>query len=112
MLVRLRTVVVQTEEEFTDRQDQVPQILRGVMAGIQRTLFNFLLNQSFDCVIQYVVFIYKVFVKRCAVNLCFIRYILRRDSFKSLFGKEVTKGLQDQAAGPLDARIEFFFQFF
>ena len=80
------------------------------MTGIQHPLFDFLPEHLADPIIEQFIFIFKVRVKRGAVDLRLIGYILHRDRLKSLLSQKIAKGLQDQAAGPFDSGDQFFLQ--
>ena len=79
------------------------------MTGIQHPFFDLLPEHLADGIIEQRVFIGKVLVKRGTVDLCLISHILNGDRFKTLLGEEFAEGLQDQAAGPFDPRVKFFF---
>src|SRR5215207_10684203 len=88
LITRLGTVAVDTREKLTDRQNEILQIVRGVMTGIQRPLFDLAHKHMADGIIQQSIFIREVRVKRGTVDLSFSGYILYRDGLKSFFSQE------------------------
>ena len=76
MLKGLRAVIVHAREVFTDGQDQVSKVLRRVFAGVQRPFFDLLPERMADCIIKQSIFILKVRLKRDAVDVCPVSYVL------------------------------------
>src|SRR5215211_7946959 len=85
LILRLGTVAVDTRQKLTDRQNEILQIVRGVVTGIQRPLFDLAHKHVADGIIQQSIFIREVRVKRGTIDLSFSSYILYRDSFESFF---------------------------
>ncbi len=99
LLMRLGTFAVHVREKFTHGEDQVPQIVGGVVTGVQRPFFDFLLEHLADGIIEQGIFILKVRVKRGAVDLGFVGHILHGDGFESFFSEEISQRIAGSGRG-------------
>ena len=103
--MRLGAIGVQAGKKFTYDKDQSPKVVDAVTAHIQGPLVNFLHEHLVDGKIKQGVFILKMRVKSCAVDLGFVSHILNGDGLEVFFSEENLKGLQDQVTGAFDARV-------
>ena len=77
--MRLGAICVQAGKKLTYDKDQISQVFGAVGANIQGSFVNFLHEHLVDGIIKQGVFILKVCVKRGAVDLCLVGYILNGD---------------------------------